>query len=232
MAAAFPYGRLTPEAAAVWNPILDALSAPQPHDDDGEPDQRSAGQRRHDGLLEAGLRLLRSATLPDSGGAPVTVLVHVREDQLRQRTGTATTAHGDLIDMSAVHRLAGEAELVSVVRGASGGVLSYWQRRRLASPGQRQLLAARDRGCSFPGCARPPAWCQAHHVVPWRHGGPTDLDNLCLVCPFHHREFERRGWAVRMHDGVPEWIPPAWLDPDQRPRRNTTSASSTSSTHG
>ncbi len=85
-----PYGRFTPELGAIWKPILDALSAPQPAQNtdntadgtvDGivEPDPRSAGQRRHDALLEAGLRLLRSATLPDSGGAPVTVLAHLSE---------------------------------------------------------------------------------------------------------------------------------------------------------
>ncbi|HEY7008412.1 MAG TPA: hypothetical protein VH395_05705, partial [Jatrophihabitantaceae bacterium] len=56
---------------------------------------------------------------------------------------------------------------------------------------------------------------------PWHQGGSTELDNLCLLCSFHHREFERRGWTVRMHDGVPEWIAPAWLDPDRRPRRNS-----------
>jgi HNH endonuclease len=100
-------------------------------------------------------------------------------------------------------------------------VLSYGQTRRLASCGQRLALAARDRGCSFPGCTRPPAWCEAHHVIPWYSGGPTDLANLCLLCAFHHREFEKRGWVVRMRDGTPEWTPPPWLDPAQEPRRNT-----------
>ena len=57
--------------------------------------------------------------------------------------------------------------------------------------------------------------------MPWIDGGPTDLDNLTLVCGFHHREFAKRGWACRITDGVPHWIPPAWLDPQQTPRRNT-----------
>jgi hypothetical protein len=58
-------------------------------------------------------------------------------------------------------------------------------------------------------------------VIRWEHGGATDLNNLCLLCRYHHREFERRGWVVRMRDGTPEWTPPAWLDPDRRPVRNT-----------
>lgn len=214
-----PYGRFTAGLCAVWNPIIDALSAPLPSEE-GERDDRTAGQRRHDGLLEAGLRLLRSGTLPDSGGVPVTILVHIDADQLREQTGVAETGHGDLLPVAELLRLAAEAQIIPVVTNDAGGVLSYGQRRRLASCGQRLALADRDGGCSFPGCTRPPAWCEAHHVIAWNVGGPTDLDNLCLVCAFHHREFERRGWAVRIRDGVPEWIPPPWLDPRQRPRRN------------
>lgn len=70
---AVPGGRLTPMWSAVWDPILDALSAPIPADENGERDDRTATQRRHDALIEAGLRLLRSGTLPDCGGMPVTI---------------------------------------------------------------------------------------------------------------------------------------------------------------
>jgi len=59
-------------------------------------------------------------------------------------------------------------------------------------------------------------------VTPWADGGPTDLDNLTLLCGFHHREHQKRGWAVRMRDGLPVWIPPRWIDRTQTPRRNTT----------
>jgi hypothetical protein len=215
-----PYGRFSAELCAVWKPILDALSAPQPDEETGEPDERSAGQRRHDALLEAGLRLLRSRSLPECGGAPVTVLGQLSETQLREQTGYTTTAHGDLIPVSTLLRLASEALIIPVVFDAAGGILSYGQRRRLASCKQRLALAARDKGCCFPGCTRPPAWCEAHHVIPWYLGGPTNLDNLCLLCAYHHREFEQRGWIVRIVDGVPEWLPPAWLDAERKPRRN------------
>ncbi len=73
-------GELTAEVTAVWQTIFDSLAAPAPGDD---PDTRSAGQRRHDALADAGLRLLRSATLPASGGVPVTVLVRTTLDDLR-----------------------------------------------------------------------------------------------------------------------------------------------------
>jgi len=214
-------GTLTGEAAAVWTTILDTLARPVTTNDD-QSDRRSPAQRRHDALLEAGRRLLRSGSLPDCGGAPATVLVTLTVDQLQARTGLATAGHGGLITISEALRIAAEADIFPVVVGDAGGVLSYGLRRRVASIGQRRALAARDRGCSFPTCDRPPDWCESHHVTPWVDGGPTDLDNLTLLCGFHHREHQKRGWAVRMRDGLPVWIPPRWIDRTQTPRRNTT----------
>ncbi len=212
-------GLLTASACAVWRPIIDALSAPQPEGD--ERDDRTPTQRRHDAFLEAGRRLIRSGTLPDCGGAPVTVLVRIDAEQLRTETGVGQTGNDDPLPIAELLSLASEADVIPTVLNASGGVLCYGRSRRLASSAQRRALALRDGGCSFPGCTRPPAWCEVHHVIPWWRGGRTDVDEMCLVCEFHHREFERRGWAVHMTDGVPEWIPPAWLDAQRRPRRNT-----------
>ena len=212
-------GRLTPECLAVWETILDTLSAPAPAAD-GTPDPRTAGQRRHDALHDAGLRLLR-ADLPDTGGAPVTVLVTMTVSDLETRLGQATTAHGGTLSIAAALRLAADADVIPVVLGDGGGVLGYGRARRCASPAQRLALAARDKGCTFPGCDVPPTWTQVHHMQPWADGGRTDLDTLCLLCGHHHRTFEQRGWTCVMIRGVPHWIPPAWLDPSQTPRRNT-----------
>jgi uncharacterized protein DUF222/HNH endonuclease len=213
---------LTGEATAVWQTILSTLARPIPDGDTGERDRRSAGQRRHDALLDAGRRLLRAGTLPDAGGAPATVLLTVTLEQLEARTGLVTTAHGGVISVPQALRIAAEADLVPVVLGDAGGVLGYGLTRRTASPGQRRALAARDGGCSFPGCDRPPDWCETHHVIGWVDGGRTDLDNLTLACGFHHREHRKRGWTCHITNGVPYWRPPSWLDHTQTPRRNTT----------
>lgn len=215
-----PSGTLTDDCAAVWTTLLNAMSAPQPSDD-AIPDDRTPAQRRHDAMLELGQRLLRSGTLPDCGGAPTTVLLSVTAEELELQQGTVRTETGETIGMPAALRLAEQCELFSTVFDRAGGVLCAGRTRRLASAIQRRILAARDGGCCFPGCTRPASWCEAHHVIPWVLGGATDIDNLVLVCGFHHREFERRGWTVRIRAGVPEWIPPPWLDPEQRPRRNT-----------
>jgi hypothetical protein len=242
-------GRLTPLLTAQLQAVLDALAAPRPAED-GTPDPRSPEQRRHDGLAEAIDWVLRSDQAPEGAGghAPVSVLATTTMSELTKAAGLAADldvsalvaesgqdlgellastssglamlAHGQLISARTLLSWSCEAQVVPVVFSDSGGVLSYGRKRRFASPGQRLALAARDRGCSFPGCDRPPAWCQAHHVQEWIKDGPTDLDNLCLVCTYHHRNFAHAGWVAVMRDGVPHWIPPAWVDPDRTPRRN------------
>jgi hypothetical protein len=211
---------LTPSALAVWEAVLDPLAAPQPTDETGR-DSRAPAQRLHDALLDAGQRLLRSGELPACGGIPATVIVTMTLDELEARSGFTATSHGGLLSVPDALALAAEAEVIPVVLNDSGGVLSHGRARRTASAVQRLALIARDGGCSFPGCDRPPEWTQAHDVVHWADGGATDVENMTLLCGFHHREFERRGWAVTMIDGSPNWIPPPWIDPDRTPRRNT-----------
>jgi hypothetical protein len=83
-------------------------------------------------------------------------------------------------------------------------------------------LTARDGGCSFPGCTHPPQWCDRHHIVDWILGGNTDLNNLTLLCRYHHTHFLQKGWTCRINpDGLPEWTPPKWVDPEQRAHTNT-----------
>jgi Domain of unknown function (DUF222)/HNH endonuclease len=218
-----PGREVTDEFAAVWTPILDALSAPAPSDQ-GVPDDRTPSQRRHDAMIDAGRRLLRSGTLPDCGGVPATLNLGVRAEDLDQQAGQAgiaTLDTGATIGWTAAMRLADQCELFTTVFDRHGAILCAGRTERLANRAQRRALAARDGGCSFPGCTRPPAWCQAHHVIAWTDGGPTDINNLTLLCGFHHREFQRHGWQVRMVNEIPEWTPPPWIDPDQQPRRNT-----------
>ena len=71
------------------------------------------------------------------------------------------------------------------------------------------------------GCDRPPEWTEAHHRIPWEDGGETSVENCCLFCDFHHRRVHHHGWDVALIDGAIHVIPPPWIDPDRRPRRNT-----------
>jgi uncharacterized protein DUF222/HNH endonuclease len=220
--------RLTGTAGAKLSAVLGPLAAPRSTTiaDDGrdqvrEVDPRTLPQRRHDALEEVCDRLLRSGTLPDSGGTPTTVVVTISAEDLQARTGTGTTSDGTPVSVAALLGMADEAEIIPTVLNASGAVLDLGRTRRLASPSQTWALAVRDGGCSFPGCARPPEWCERHHIVGWVDGGRTDLDNLTLLCRYHHHNFADRGWTCRINpDRLPEWIPPRWVDPEQRPLVN------------
>ncbi|MBA3311454.1 MAG: HNH endonuclease, partial [Nocardioidaceae bacterium] len=113
------------------------------------------------------------------------------------------------------------AGLLPLMLGSDSAVLDLGLSRRLFDRYQRIALAVRDRGCVFPGCDRPPAWTEAHHITGWQDGGPTDMANGCLLCNFHHHLVHRGDWAVVMaSDGVPEILPPARIDPDRQPRRH------------
>jgi hypothetical protein len=88
------------------------------------------------------------------------------------------------------------ALLPPTLGGAPSQPLDLGRATRVVSPAQRSALAVRDRGCVFPGCDRPLSWCDAHHLISWIDGGPTDLPNLALVCRAHHRAVHEGGWHL------------------------------------
>jgi hypothetical protein len=183
-----------------------------------EPDPRSLGQRWHDAVEAVCDRLLRSGVLPDSGGTPATVIVTIDADRLRSRTGVGCFSDGTPVHATTVAELADQADLAWCVKNTKGAVLAMGRDRRLASPVQTLGLIARDGGCSFPGCDIAPEWCERHHIISWIDGGTTDLDNMTLLCKYHHHYFANRGWACRMNtDRLPEWIPPTWIDRQRHP---------------
>jgi hypothetical protein len=210
--------RLGAAAGAKLLAVLHPLAAPRPAGD-GCRDDRSHGQRMADALEDLCDLALRAPELKP-GGPAATLIVTMSKEQYEAKQGLVTTSYGQRMPAATALQLAAEAQLATIVQSATGGVLSYGDCRRFATPAQTRVLIARDRGCSFPGCLIPPEWCQRHHVVPWWLGGPTDIKNLTLVCGYHHREFEKRGWRCVMPDGMPWWIPPPWIDPEQVPQQN------------
>jgi len=83
-----------------------------------------------------------------------------------------------------------------LVDPATGAPIDLGRSQRRFTPRQRRALIARDGGCVFPGCDRPPRWCDAHHLRPWHDDGPTDLDNGCLLCRRHHRLLHTTRWKL------------------------------------
>jgi len=123
------------------------------------------------------------------------------------------------ISAAGAGRIACDCELTAIVVDDDGAPLNLGCKQRLVSPAQRRALVARDRGCSFPGCGRPAAWTEAHHIIHWINGGTTDLANLTLLCRAHHRTVHHGGWDIIMGaDLHPRFLPPEWIDPLRKPR--------------
>ncbi|MEU8283065.1 DUF222 domain-containing protein [Micromonospora sp. NPDC048905] len=209
-------GVLDTEAAAALRAAIDPLTTPTCPDD-----ARTPGQRRHDALADICRLALRTGDIPQNGGDLAQVVVTTTYDELTRQLTNGALDTGLHLTPEAVRRLACDAAILPAVLGGTGQPLDVGRQRRLITGSLRRALVLRDRGCAFPGCDRPPRWCDAHHIHHWADGGTTNLDNAVLLCGHHHRHVHHSDWAVRLGDnGHPEFIPPAWLDPEQLPRRN------------
>ncbi|BCZ24619.1 HNH endonuclease signature motif containing protein [Mycobacterium senriense] len=227
-------GWLTPELRASLEAVLAKLAAPgmcNPFDEapcvDGAPtqdaidrDPRSAAQRQHDGLNAALRAILASGELGKHNGLPASIIVTTTLTELEAVTGHGITGGGTRLPISDVIRLARHAHHYLAIFD-KGKALALYHTKRLASPGQRIVLYAKDLGCSAPGCDVGGYYCEVHHVTDYSKCHTTDIDNLTLTCGPHHRLLQPRGWSTRRRaNGDTEWIPPPHLDRGQ-PRINT-----------
>jgi hypothetical protein len=227
-------GWLSPEARATVEAVLAKLAAPgmcNPCDDnpcvDGAPaeeaiegDTRSASQRNHDALLAAMRALLASGKLGQHNGLPASIIATTTLAELEAAAGRGLTGGGSILPMSDVIRLARHARHYLAIFD-KGKALALYHTKRLASPGQRIVLYAKDRGCSAPGCDVPGYYCEVHHVTDYAKCRTTDVNDLTFGCGPHHRLLQPGGWSTRKRaNGDTEWIPPPHLDRGQ-PRTNT-----------
>ncbi len=225
-------GLVTPELRAALEAALAKLAAPgacNPDDEtpvvDATPekaaarrDTRSAAQRNHDALLAVLRGLLASGELGQHNGLPVSIVAMTTLQDLEAAAGKALTAGGTLVPMSDVIRWAGHAHHYLAIFD-QGRSLALYHTKRLASPAQRIMLYAKDRGCTKPGCDAPAYHSQVHHVKGWQPTRRTDIDHLTLACGPHNRLAEK-GWTTRTNArGDTEWLPPPHLDHGQ-PRTN------------
>jgi Domain of unknown function (DUF222)/HNH endonuclease len=212
-------GQLDAETGDELEAMLHAAAAPQKQPD-GSPDPRSEPERHGDGVADIIHLAATSDGLPKHGGTKPHLNVHLDLNTLTDAVGTATLDSGTPLCPSAARRLACDADLIPIVLNGESVPLDVGRTRRLVKPAQRKALIARDRGCAYPGCTHTPRWCDAHHVTHWADGGKTDLDNMVLLCRRHHRILHHSAWEITFLNGIPHFIPPAWLDPDRTPVRN------------
>jgi len=219
--------KMHPEAAAMLTSAVDARTAPRRAPsfletadfDSAITDGRTLAQKRLDALAS----MASESLAHDNGsvaGTAVTVSVIMTLESLLGGLGSAHIEGVDMpISARTARRMAANAEIIPVVLGSESEPLDVGRSHRLFTEPQRRALAVRDGGCIWPGCDAPPGWCEVAHLVPWVHGGPTDLDNGALMCSFHHRRFDIDGWALHRHGGTAWLIPPGWVDSARTPRR-------------
>jgi hypothetical protein len=213
-------GEATAELTEFLLATIDALGKPLP-EIDGVKDPRTAGQRRHDALLDALKINMRARALPSIAGVTATVVLTMTADDYEQRKGLARSGHGALIPVpEALRMAAGEYRLMNVVIDKTKGITAYSSTARLFSETQRLARAAVDGGCTFPHCPAPPGWCEVDHVIEWATSRQTRVDLAGLACRPHNNTAKKQGWRTEMINGRVAWIPPRWLDPEQRPRYN------------
>ncbi|HEY9289314.1 MAG TPA: DUF222 domain-containing protein [Candidatus Dormibacteraeota bacterium] len=194
-------GQLIPEAAASIRAAMEPFLKPSKND------ERTAGQRAHDALLQVCERVASGGA--DSSAPRPQLIVTTSIDTLAGIEGAppGQLEGGGIVPSETVRRLACDS---AVTRITGLGQLEYeiTHAARTIPPARRRALVARDHHCVFPGCDRPASWCQGHHLKFWGHGGPTKLDNLALLCAAHHRKVHEEGWRLEPKNGRWEATPP------------------------
>jgi hypothetical protein len=156
--------------------ILEGYAAPRRTDEAG-PDTRPHPQRLGE-AFEEWLSRQDPSTVPDHGGLPATLVITTPANGQQPRPGV--TATGQPVSARTVSWLACTAWLTLMLLDDHEVPLTHGRTKRLFTLGQGLAFAVRDKGCVFPGCDRPPSWCEAHHINPWSRGGTTDLTNSAL----------------------------------------------------
>ena len=176
----------------------------------GAEDPRSPAQRRADALGEVCRQWLDRSDRPQVGGERPHVTITVSLEEMRDMQGSAELDHVGPVPVEVARRLACDASIVRVVTAGPSEPLDLGRMTRVPSSAQRRAVILRDRLCRFPGCDRPPAWGDVHHILHWPDGGRTDLCNLILLCRRHHTMLHSRGgFRLAVEDGRPVFRRPA-----------------------
>jgi hypothetical protein len=104
---------------------------------------------------------------------------------------------GTRLSAEAFRRVSCDSALVAVTKGDGGAVLDVGRKTRAVPAAIRRALWSRDGGCRFPMCSNR-RFVHAHHVHHWANGGRTSIDNLVLLCGFHHRLLHEGGYRMSL----------------------------------
>jgi hypothetical protein len=185
--------------------------------DEREPDGKGSGPEDGD---SAPVPIKSAVSISGSRAERYQVVLHVEPETLRAdgEGGRSELEDGTRVSAETSQRISCDAGLVEIRHDAEGSILDVGRRTRTIPPSIRRALDARDRGCRFPGCGS--RFAEGHHIRHWAEGGETKLDNLILLCRYHHRLVHEGGWTVEWSgDGGPSFLDPIGKPHSERPRR-------------
>jgi hypothetical protein len=223
---------LDPEGAALVDGIYDQITSPRrggPRFIDEKEHARAAAvmddPRTTEQLASDGFRDLLAIAVDVNpahiiGAAQPAVRVLVTATALSTGQGCGyVEGSPDPVSLATVERLACNSGTMPIVFDQNGQAIDVGREQRLFTRRQRIAFAARDGGCRWPGCERPPAWTEAHHVRHWkRDRGSTDLENGVLLCRHHHVLLHDNHWEIRCINGEYWLYPPPNLTLVRKPR--------------
>ena len=188
-------GDLDAEAGDV---VATALRLAETREPEGDPARRPA-HRRADALVDVCRHYLDHQRTRVAGrhrphvNLVVDLAARAAEDPAAERT-----VDGLVLTPDTVSRVLCDCGVHRVVTDGASTILDYGRTTRTIPAPLFNALVVRDRHCRWPGCDRPPSWCEGHHVRHWEHGGSTSLPNLVLLCSRHHHRAHQPGWHVKL----------------------------------
>ncbi|MFC9980560.1 DUF222 domain-containing protein [Gordonia sp. NPDC127522] len=190
--------------------MIDERSCPRP-EPDGAEDRRTAEQRRADAFELILDQAALGATL-DTVGSPRTQLMLT----IPATGDPASLPWTGPVSQATAKQVSCDGSLTEIILNGEGVPLQMGHTHRLYPAHLRKAIIVRDACCIK--CGAPPSHTQVHHVTHWADGGPTDLDNGCLLCQRCHTQVHHHGWDIVMgFDRHPWLVPPASIDPQRRP---------------
>jgi hypothetical protein len=201
---------------------LEALLKPfeKPHPEGN--DTRSHSERAGDAFADVLRMAANCPDLPTQNGLKTEIALIVDIDKLRNDTEDLVLPGQTGLTVREMRRLACDSHILPAVMDGDSKPLDVAVPAYVVPAHIRRGLVLRDRGCAFPGCERPASATDSHHIRSWIiHNGPTQLDNLVLLCGAHHRLIHRSEWTVELVNGWACFTPPAYVDPMRKPRYNT-----------
>jgi hypothetical protein len=189
-------GWFEPEGASRLRSALEPLARPADKDD-----ERTRNERMADALLDV---------VTENQETELVVTCSMATLEGRYGAPAAETEWGALLSSKAVQRMSCTAAVRRLVLEGDSVVLDLGRKQRLLSPQARRAVEVRDKHCVWPGCDRPPRWCDSHHREEWSSGGETSVQLSALICRRHHRMRHEGGWKLVFNEREARWkaIPP------------------------